>query len=67
MCHAHYEEQDPERSFFMVEAFRRSIWTSRRLIATGCKNEFCHLLTLLVTWSKTKQPRHATTHTNNRR
>ena len=25
MCHAHYEEKDPERSFFMVEAFRRNV------------------------------------------
>ena len=34
MCHAHYEEQDPERSFFIVEAFRRSVWPTRRLLAT---------------------------------
>ena len=35
MCHAHHEEQDPERSFFMVEAFWRSIWPTQCLLAAG--------------------------------
>ena len=30
------------------------------------KNEFPHQLTILVTWSKTKQPKHTRTHTNDR-
>ena len=25
ISHAHYEEQDPDRSFFMVGAFKRSV------------------------------------------
>ena len=25
MYHAHYEEQDPDRPFFMIEAFRGSV------------------------------------------
>ena len=35
MCHAHYEEQDPDRHFFMVEAFRRSVWPTHHLLANG--------------------------------
>ena len=30
------------------------------------KNEFPHLRTILVTWIKTKQPQHTTTHINDR-
>ena len=35
MWNAHYEEQDPERYFFMVEALRRSVWPTHRLLATS--------------------------------
>ena len=35
MCHTHYEEQDPERCFFMVKAFGKSVWPTCRLLATG--------------------------------
>ena len=32
-----------------------------------CKNEFPCQLIIQVTWSKTNQPQHTTTHTNDRR
>ena len=35
MRHAHYEEQDPKRSFFLVEASRRSVWPTSCVLATG--------------------------------
>ena len=35
MCHEHYEEQDSERFFFLVEAFRRSVWLTCCLLATN--------------------------------
>ena len=35
MCHVHYEEQNPERSFFIVEAFRGSVWSTCCLLATA--------------------------------
>ena len=35
MCYGHYEEQDPGRSFFMVEAFRRIVRPTRCLLVTG--------------------------------
>ena len=35
MCHAHYEEPGPKRSFFMVEAFRGSVQHPCCLLATG--------------------------------
>ena len=35
MCHAYYDEQDLEKSLFMVKAFSRSVWSTRRLVATG--------------------------------
>ena len=28
MCHAHYHTQYPEKSFFMLQSFRRSVWTT---------------------------------------
>ena len=34
MYHVYYEEQDPKGSFFMVEAFWRSIWPTHHLLAT---------------------------------
>ena len=37
MCHAYDEEHRPEKSFFRVEAFRWSIWSTRYLLATGLK------------------------------
>ena len=35
MLWIYYEEQDPERSFFMIEAFKRSVWRTCCLLLTG--------------------------------